>query len=192
MVKLKKMSSAPQQPCPNPSNSGGVSNTTNCPQNRSASIFYFVTTICAMLVLATVTILFFFCLFVKRRRLQAQMRHGQGILPPLSPAPPGDMTAYEIAAFYGQPSVIPPNNHNSGPTPTTGAPNTTTTGVSKNVANSGPFHCVIMAGEDQPTYIAHPLTPTPQSSSSPKGDSSRNPNKVLTYGTTQDLTHENR
>ena len=185
------MSSAPQQPCPNPSNSGGVSNTTNCPQNRSASIFYFVTTICAMLVLATVTILFFFCLFVKRRRLQAQMRHGQGILPPLSPAPPGDMTAYEIAAFYGQPSVIPPNNHNSGPTPTTGAPNTTTTGVSKNVANSGPFHCVIMAGEDQPTYIAHPLTPTPQSSSSPKGDSSRNPNKVLTYGT-QDLIHEDR
>ena len=183
------MSSA-QQPCPNPNNSGGFSNTTNCPQNRSASIFYFVTTICAMLVLATVTILFFFCLFVKRRRLQAQMRNGQGILPPLSPAPPGDMTAYEIAAFYGQPSVIPPNNHNNGPTPITGASNTTT-GVSKNVANSGPFHCVIMAGEDQPTYIAHPLIPTPQSSGSPKGDSSRNPSKVLTYAT-QDLTHENR
>lgn len=177
--------SSPQQPCPNPGNSGGGSN--NCPQNRSASIFYFVTTICAMLVLATVTILFFFCLFVKRRRVQAHLRNGQGMLPPLSPAAPGDMTAYEIAALYGQPSVIPPNNHNHGPPPITGASNGTP-GVSKNVANSGPFHCVIMAGEDQPTYIAHPLTPTPQSSGSPKGDIS---NRELTHGT-PDQTHENR
>jgi len=130
-------------------------NDPNCPQNRSASVFYFITTISAMLVLATATLLFFCCLLLKRRRVQIQLRGGNH-LPPLGPAPRGDVASYEFAGFYG--GALSPGNP-PNPQPSRPAPERSNgdAATAKEWQDSGPFHCVIMAGEDQATYIAHPI-----------------------------------
>ncbi|KAG0577676.1 hypothetical protein M758_5G165400 [Ceratodon purpureus] len=138
------------RPCWN--NSTICSNDPMCPQRRQVSVFYFVTTVVGMIVLALFTLLFLFCLFLKRRRIQLR----------LNPRPRSELRAFETTVtFYpANETTLPVTNPGTSAVDPNGVP-------MKNLGDgAAPFTCVIMAGENQPTFIAHPI-PSSTSTSAP-------------------------
>lgn len=132
-----------------PKNYAGYNGTDDCNRNHSASVLYFISTIAAMIVLGAATLLFFCCLYYKRRRIQERLRN----------------TRMRQAAPF---TYYWPNNTNNnsfhedgGP----GAPAVTVQGGSQTTEmlpkatadRVAPLSCVIMAGEERPTFLAHPL-----------------------------------
>jgi hypothetical protein len=140
-----------------------------CPPRREVSVFYFVTTVVGMIVLAVFTLLFLFCLFLKRRRIQLR----------LNPRPRSDLRAFATTVtFYpaSEPSLPVTNPGTSAAGPNNVPMKTMTDGES-------PFTCVIMAGENQPTFIAHPIpsstSPHPPGAHTDKQPSSQASNADL-------------
>lgn len=94
------------------SNSSIPANDPNCAQRPQVSVFYFVTTVVGMVVLAIFTLLFLFCLFLKRRRLQLRLQRPRS----------SEMRAFETAVtFYPAndptlPTTNPPGTSNANNT----------------------------------------------------------------------------
>ena len=131
------------------SNSNISANDPMCPARRQVSVFYFVTTVVGMIVLAIFTLLFLFCLFLKRRRINLR----------LNPRPLGDLRALESAVtFYpANQSTLPVTNPGPSAADSNSVP-------MKKMGEKAPFTCVIMAGDDQPTFIAHAIPPSTSTS----------------------------
>lgn len=124
-------------------NSSIPTNSENCPQRRQVSVFYFVTTVIGMIVLALFTLLFLFCLFLKWRRVS--LRH--------SSRPSSNQRASETTVTFYSATEPHPNDENSG----TSAADSNNTSTKTIADGAAPFTCVIMAGESQPTFIAKPI-----------------------------------
>ena len=135
-----------------PKNYAGYNGTDDCNRSHSASLLYFISTIATMIVLGAATLLFFCCLYYKRRRIQERLRNAR--------------MRQAVPFTYYWPNNNNNNNsisaHEGGgpgaPVVTVQGGNQTTEMLPKATADRvAPLSCVIMAGEERPTFLAHPL-----------------------------------
>lgn len=132
-----------------PKNYAGYNSTDDCNRNHSASVLYFISTIAAMIVLGAATLLFFCCLYYKRRRIQERLRITR-------------MRQATPFTYYWPNNTNNNSAHEGGglgaPVVTLQGGNQTTEMLPKATAGGvATLSCVIMAGEERPTFLAHPL-----------------------------------
>ncbi|XP_024396309.1 uncharacterized protein [Physcomitrium patens] len=121
-----------------------------CSRNYSSSVFYFISTIAAMVVLGSITVLFFCCVYCKRRRLTQRLRNARNRVQQMG----SDHVMY---VWPGAADETSGSGAAAGARQTQACANSKGNVAKGSVAGAEPVSCVIMAGEERPTHLARPL-----------------------------------